>query len=124
MDVGEMQQGDLAERVEAQQVGLGDLLAGGGGAQPRHAAHDDGGGGGCLQNVAAAQHDRFTIKKMYKLKTRPPQMRGGRSGGLAADAGCFGRKSVAAPGDKEFKSEEHTSELQSLMRNSYDVFCL
>src|SRR3546814_9827352 len=23
-----------------------------------------------------------------------------------------------------FRSEEHTSELQSLMRNSYDVFCL
>src|SRR3546814_17693366 len=40
---------------------------------------------------------------MYKLKTRPPQMRGGRSGGLAADAGCFGRKSVAAPGDEEFE---------------------
>src|SRR3546814_9173573 len=79
------------------------FLAGGGGAQPRNDAHDDGGGGGCLQNVAAAQHDRFTIKKMYKLKTRPPQMRGGRSGGLAADAGCFGRKSVAAPGDKEFE---------------------
>src|SRR3546814_3004769 len=24
----------------------------------------------------------------------------------------------------ELRSEEHTSELQSLMRNSYDVFCL
>src|SRR3546814_8307508 len=27
-------------------------------------------------------------------------------------------------GDGGFKSEEHTSELQSLMRISYDVFCL
>src|SRR3546814_7270788 len=27
-------------------------------------------------------------------------------------------------GDKEFRSEEHTSELQSLMRISYAVFCL
>src|SRR3546814_8567463 len=28
-------------------------------------------------------------------------------------------------GDREaFRSEEHTSELQSLMRNSYSVFCL
>src|SRR3546814_3468470 len=26
--------------------------------------------------------------------------------------------------DKLFRSEEHTSELQSLMRNSYAVFCL
>src|SRR3546814_4665392 len=33
----------------------------------------------------------------------------------------------ADPGDKDFphrRSEEHTSELQSLMRNSYAVFCL
>src|SRR3546814_7433994 len=29
-----------------------------------------------------------------------------------------------ALGDVEPKSEEHTSELQSLMRNSYPVFCL
>src|SRR3546814_6248531 len=27
-------------------------------------------------------------------------------------------------GDAELRSEEHTSALQSLMRNSYDVFCL
>src|SRR3546814_6194879 len=29
-----------------------------------------------------------------------------------------------AVGDKQFRSEEHTSELQSLMRISYAVFCL
>src|SRR3546814_8360057 len=28
------------------------------------------------------------------------------------------------PRAREFRSEEHTSELQSLMRNSYAVFCL
>src|SRR3546814_6943690 len=28
------------------------------------------------------------------------------------------------PGRRITRSEEHTSELQSLMRNSYDVFCL
>src|SRR3546814_1945286 len=27
-------------------------------------------------------------------------------------------------GDQQYRSEEHTSELQSLMRISYDVFCL
>src|SRR3546814_9879430 len=28
------------------------------------------------------------------------------------------------PGLRRIRSEEHTSELQSLMRNSYDVFCM
>src|SRR3546814_5346585 len=31
---------------------------------------------------------------------------------------------VIAPGTGVLRSEEHTSELQSLMRNSYAVFCL
>src|SRR3546814_2337657 len=31
---------------------------------------------------------------------------------------------VAPVGDEDFRSEEHTSELQSLMRISYAVFCL
>src|SRR3546814_2922915 len=40
---------------------------------------------------------------------------------LAAIAGAFiGRAFIAAPA----RSEEHTSELQSLMRISYAVFCL
>src|SRR3546814_6549592 len=30
----------------------------------------------------------------------------------------------SAPSNPEYRSEEHTSELQSLMRNSYAVFCL
>src|SRR3546814_10114460 len=41
-------------------------------------------------------------------KSRPPWGHGGR------DARAAGEK----------RSEEHTSELQSLMRNSYAVFCL
>src|SRR3546814_9227069 len=35
----------------------------------------------------------------------------------------FGRESDGAP-DRQLRSEEHTSELQSLMRISYAVFCL
>src|SRR3546814_2970600 len=36
-----------------------------------------------------------------------------------------GRRAVQAAGqDEADRSEEHTSELQSLMRNSYAVFCL
>src|SRR3546814_7995989 len=36
-----------------------------------------------------------------------------------AEAGIRHRRTIA-----KGRSEEHTSELQSLMRNSYDVFCL
>src|SRR3546814_5181316 len=31
---------------------------------------------------------------------------------------------IGAPPDTRMRSEEHTSEIQSLMRISYDVFCL
>src|SRR3546814_4980888 len=36
----------------------------------------------------------------------------------------FRAEVFATPDDEIFRSEEHTSELQSLMRNSYAVFCL
>src|SRR3546814_8354138 len=38
-------------------------------------------------------------------------------------SGMSGQSSGAMPG-MDHRSEEHTSELQSLMRNSYAVFCL
>src|SRR3546814_3439200 len=50
--------------------------------------------------------------------------------GLAASFGVVGLMSLSeeagegAPGDPVMRSEEHTSELQSLMRISYAVFCL
>src|SRR3546814_4338182 len=34
------------------------------------------------------------------------------------------KSDYAFPGDRTLRSEEHTSELQSLMRISYAVFCL
>src|SRR3546814_2546303 len=37
---------------------------------------------------------------------------------------AFGRAGARAPAAKTGRSEEHTSELQSLMRISYAVFCL
>src|SRR3546814_9286934 len=46
--------------------------------------------------------------------------RGGISGARALYAGAFVRSVEPA----RRRSEEHTSELQSLMRNSYAVFCL
>src|SRR3546814_10495849 len=44
----------------------------------------------------------------------------GRSNGKAAGQGCTGDRR----GTRGWRSEEHTSELQSLMRISYAVFCL
>src|SRR3546814_9730392 len=38
--------------------------------------------------------------------------------------GAAGERSERAAGNGEARSEEHTSELQSLMRISYAVFCL
>src|SRR3546814_9402311 len=43
---------------------------------------------------------------------------------LAAHPGDGGLASGALPPAHEVRSEEHTSELQSLMRISYAVFCL
>src|SRR3546814_17373713 len=45
-------------------------------------------------------------------------VRAGRGGGERRDF------RPSADDDLEHRSEEHTSELQSLMRNSYAVFCL
>src|SRR3546814_7401480 len=42
----------------------------------------------------------------------------------AAAAGDARRRVLAAFGEQVRRSEEHTSELQSLMRISYAVFCL
>src|SRR3546814_4530012 len=45
----------------------------------------------------------------------------GQADAFAAMAGMHAQRRVERPGAR---SEEHTSELQSLMRNSYAVFCL
>src|SRR3546814_4074228 len=42
----------------------------------------------------------------------------------AAPIERLGPRRTVADGEHEARSEEHTSELQSLMRNSYAVFCL
>src|SRR3546814_1683133 len=55
---------------------------------------------------------------------RRQDLAGGGGGGL--DGGGERRRVADAlhEGDREGRSEEHTSELQSLMRISYAVFCL
>src|SRR3546814_6291491 len=44
--------------------------------------------------------------------------------GLALLRRCVGARRLVVLGDRPARSEEHTSELQSLMRISYAVFCL
>src|SRR3546814_3351669 len=52
----------------------------------------------------------------------------GRPARLVDHPAQFGQNAVAkaraVPRDEQIRSEEHTSELQSLMRISYAVFCL
>src|SRR3546814_3757232 len=51
-----------------------------------------------------------------------PLVDGGQGRGQGADGRALGEVGVAEK--KEARTEEHTSELQSLMRLSYAVFCL
>src|SRR3546814_10103014 len=63
-------------------------------------------------------------------RTRPARpadgrVAGGRGGsGTDADAPVQPARRAAVPGAAPRRSEEQPSELQSLMRNSYAVFCL
>src|SRR3546814_3354087 len=57
--------------------------------------------------VAAQQHRRH-VEQQFVDQSGADECAGQRGAGL----------------DLRLRSEEHTSELQSLMRNSYDVFCL
>src|SRR3546814_9477567 len=81
-----------------------------------------GGGGLC---PSAAIDDRVTDP------ARSEQSAGGTADGgatwLSRDSRCRAQQSaLAAPARRLYsgRSEEHTSELQSLMRISYSVFCL
>src|SRR3546814_4913560 len=80
--------------------------------------------------VERAHRDRHSHRRGDR------RLQGSRSGG-AAGAHCAWSRHLswgvsamtakgtpAAPEETPFRSEEHTSELQSLMRNSYAVFCL
>src|SRR3546814_10898225 len=53
-----------------------------------------------------------------------PGSRSGPSRHPAGEAPCAKRRGGGRIADAHLRSEEHTSELQSLMRISYAVFCL
>src|SRR3546814_2684880 len=76
-----------------------------------------------LMSIAVAKPNHLVFDR--RTITRP----------APADHACVQRRPVKAfadklmaalggPGDRARRSEEHTSELQSLMRISYAVFCL
>src|SRR3546814_6842713 len=75
------------------------------------------------ESVAPVPHDRVEAVRQQPdqvgdaglLENRPDLVVGGVPLGIAE---------VGTDGVVEHRSEEHTSELQSLMRNSYAVFCL
>src|SRR3546814_2373404 len=58
----------------------------------------------------------------YALRRRLGDRIGPRNGHLAVQCGVLDPLILACRDDP--RSEEHTSELQSLMRSSYAVFCL
>src|SRR3546814_9711079 len=79
----------------------------------------------------------FPYTTLFRSGRRAPAGRGGRGGlrrlrrrrqGAGDGAGGIGGGRLRAArrpgGQRRHRSEEHTSELQSLMRISYAVFCL
>src|SRR3546814_6911152 len=72
------------------------------------------GDGGVVEEAVAA------VEVGGRVMPRRAAERKGRAGALAHEIGAGQRHVGAGSG----RSEEHTSELQSLMRISYAVFCL
>src|SRR3546814_7859576 len=67
----------------------------------------------------AARHERFGYRSADKAcGARHQHCRITADHDVSKPAACLGS------GDRTVRSEEHTSELQSLMRISYAVFCL
>src|SRR3546814_14928164 len=70
-----------------------------------------------LKHIARLKGARHTVSRIRKQ----PQLRSDSSRGVAIKRRLRGGPCGRTQG---FRSEEHTSELQSLMRISYAVFCL
>src|SRR3546814_6234096 len=67
---------------------------------------------GLRQDTAGIGHDPFRAWTVIRMRTTAENV-------IVARSGASGQ-ALAHPG---FRSEEHTYELQSIMRISYDVFC-
>src|SRR3546814_7800528 len=86
------------------------------GSRPRHYAALDLGTNNCRLLIARVQGDGFTVIDAFSRIVRLGE--GLASTGRISEAAID--RTIAALA----RSEEHTSELQSLMRISYPVFCL
>src|SRR3546814_9095080 len=75
----------------------------------------------CVRIRPRDRRDRWT----RRAERPPPPARGGRQRGDGRSRGAHGSPMHGSPARRyRARSEEHTSELQSLMRISYAVFCL
>src|SRR3546814_3584740 len=91
-------------------------------ARPRRAAAFDRGRGGRRHAAAGSRTAGAAARRAARRALRRP-----RAAALAAVAVGTGRPAArrrSAAFTASDRSEEHTSELQSLMRISYAVFCL
>src|SRR3546814_8356772 len=83
-----------------------------------------GGNGWCLRTWRAFRSGTWvSVWRAHRHEATHPRRRAGRAddaGLLSPDISCF---DGVAP-QLVVRSEEHTSELQSIMRISYAVFCL
>src|SRR3546814_10454334 len=77
---------------------------------------------GGLGDNAATQLKAFIAESPLTRKSPEPVARAVAVPAVAAPDGA--EQSTQAAFGRILRSEEHTSELQSLMRNSYAVFCL
>src|SRR3546814_4119479 len=78
-----------------------------------------------LEEAVGAFEDRARREESGAREERRPVARLRRPAGMQPlGPGTVGQVLDDAGGGRGGRSEEHTSELQSLMRNSYAVFCL
>src|SRR3546814_1312788 len=78
-------------------------------------------GGGAARGARAGRHGALLLEQLGQLlHHRAAELLGVDDGDRAAVVAGH----VVADADGQQRSEEHTSELQSLMRISYAVFCL
>src|SRR3546814_2736100 len=76
------------------------------------------------QHVVAAEPEQDERRLRLRIAQHIDQALPAGGGGVARNAGILNARDDSILGERGLRSEEHTSELQSLMRISYAVFCL
>src|SRR3546814_6900824 len=78
-----------------------------------------------LRDASARSRARDNVRMIADYRGDVGALRSAASlGGAAVDVLGHPQRAVERMREAILRSEEHTSELQSLMRNSYAVFCL